>query len=197
MPSERITCVHLRQGNVWLGIDQSLTATGLCLIDADGKVVAHETVDPGDLRGVERLAFVKARVVSLLARRVVFVALEGYSYNSVGRVFELGEVGGVLRLTVFEHGLQHVVLPPASLKKFATGNPGAEKEEMIEAAKQAGFNASDDNQADAFFLSQIARHFSLELMPRRREQLEVLHALRFPKPKKPVRRIRRTLKNAI
>ena len=182
---------------MYLGIDQSLNATGLCLVDDQGMVRESETVDPGKLRDVERLAFVKARVTSLLRRGAKFVAFEGYSYNSVGRVFELGEVGGVLRLVVFESGLKYVVLPPASLKKFATGNPEAEKEAMVDAAKEAGFNASDDNQADAFFLAQVARHYHLETSPRKREQLEVLHALRFPKLKKPARRIRRIIKNAI
>lgn len=182
---------------MYVGIDQSLNGTGLCLRDAAGVVHATQTIDPGKLRGVERLACVKTRVTSFLSSRVAFVAFEGYSYNSVGRVFELGEVGGVLRLVVHEYGLSFVVVPPASLKKFATGNASAEKEDMVEAAKAAGFVTTDDNQADAFFLSQIARCYHLELAPPNRAQLEVLHSLRSPKSKKPTRRIRRVVKNSI
>jgi len=98
---------------------------------------------------------------------------------------------------MFENEVPYVVVPPVSLKKFATGNASAEKEDMVEAAKRAGFVTSDDNQADAFFLSQIARCYHLELAPPNRAQLEVLHSLRFPKPKKPARRIRRVVKNSI
>lgn len=182
---------------MFLGIDQSLNATGLCRLDKDGRVERHQTVDPGRLRDVARLAYVKQSLVPLLSPGVLFVAMEGYSYNSVGRVFELGEVGGVVRLLVHEHGLSYVVIPPVSLKKFATGNPSAEKEDMVEAAKRAGFDASDDNQADAFFLSQIARCLHLKLTPPNRAQLEVLHCIHSPKPKKPARRIRRLAKNSI
>lgn len=182
---------------MYVGIDQSLNGTGLCLRDANGIVHAAQTVDPGKLRDVERLAYVKDRVTSFLSDRVKFVAFEGYSYNSVGRVFELGEIGGVLRLLTHEQGVPHVVVPPANLKKFATGNPRAEKEDMVEAAKRAGFDPKDDNQADAFFLSQIARCLHLELAPPNRAQLEVLHSIRSPKTKKPARRIRHLTKNSI
>lgn len=182
---------------MFLGIDQSLNATGLCLVDADGRPTHGETVTPAPRKGAERLAYVKACAMRCLARGVKFVALEGYAYNSVGRVFELGEVGGVLRLLVFEHGLAYVIVAPASLKKFATGNPEAEKTEMVAAAVRVGFAAEDDNQADAFFLAQIARAHHLGLTPNVRAQLEVLHSLRNPKKKPAARRVRRTVRNAI
>lgn len=182
---------------MYLGIDQSLNATGLCLVDAEGRVHFQQTVNPNKLRGVHRLAYVKAAVKPLLDARTKFVAFEGYSYNSVGRVFELGEVGGVLRLLVHEHQLTYVDVSPVSLKKFATGNTSAEKEDMIAAARRSGFDPADDNQADAYFLSQVARHTHLETMPPLRHAIEVLHALRFPKPKKPARRIRRVVRNSI
>lgn len=182
---------------MYLGIDQSLNATGLCCVDEQGVAHVKQTVDPSKLRGVYRLAYVKAAVKPWLDARTKFVAFEGYSYNSVGRVFELGEVGGVLRLLVHEHNLSYVDVPPASLKKYATGNASAEKEDMIAAARRQGFDPSDDNQADAYFLSQIARHLHLGSMPPLRHQLEVLHSFRSPKPKKPARRIRRVVRNSI
>lgn len=182
----------------YLGIDQSLNATGLWLITLEGGLVDRATVDPEHRKGVERLAFVKNRAQSFLAHgEVKFVAFEGYSYNSVGRVFELGEVGGVLKLLMFEQGINFVVVPPASLKKFAVGNASAEKTAMIEAAKQAGADVADDNQADAFFLAMIARHVHSGEHPTGRARLEVIHQLRQPEAKKPGRRIRRLVKNIL
>jgi len=182
----------------YLGIDQSLNGTGLCLISDDGKVLRLETVDPGGLRGVERLAFVKARAQALLGLDVRFVANEGYSYDSVGRVFELGEMGGVLKLLVHEHGIGLTTVAPSALKKFATGKPSADKAAMLKAAREAGVQPDDDNQADAFFLAEVARQFHLgDSIPTSRARLEVVHTLHQPKTKKPVRKLRRLVTNAM
>lgn len=43
-----------------------------------------------------------------------------------------------------------------TLKKFATGNGNAGKPEMIAAAQVAGFDVTDDNQADAIHLLRYA-----------------------------------------
>lgn len=180
----------------YLGVDQSLNATGLCRLDSDACVTVLATVDPGKLRDGARLAFIKRAVSSTLAD-VKFVALEGYSYDSVGRVFELGEVGGVLKVVFVEASIPYVVVPPVLLKKFATGSTSASKEAMILAAKNKGLIAADDNQADAFFLAQIARAFVLN-NARLRCEMEVLHTLRHPVIKKKVRQQpRRLIKAAI
>ena len=76
----------------------------------------------------------------------------------------------------------------------------AERDAMVRAANAAmkpqGLVVSDDNQADAFFLAVIARNFGQEVMPNVRAQLEVLHQLKHPTPRK-ISRVRRRVKNAI
>jgi Holliday junction resolvasome RuvABC endonuclease subunit len=164
-------------------------------MDDEGVITAVATVDPQGARDGERLMFVK-QAVAAMTNEVSFAALEGYSYDSVGRVFELGEVGGVLKVLLHERNIEYVVVPPALLKKFATGNASASKEDMVDAAKQRGCAAADDNQADAFFLAHVARAYIRGGAPRRCE-LEVLHALRNPSAKKSRRRVRRLVKAAI
>ncbi len=180
----------------FLGIDQSLTGTGLCLLSDDGVPLHLETVDPGKRRGAERLLYVKSRVVDLLGRGVLFVSQEGYAYNSVSRQHALGEIGGVLRLVVHENNVPSAVVPPALLKKFATGVPSADKDAMVRAAKEEGADVLDDNQADAFFLAMISRHLHTGMPSARRARLEVLHRLRNPRPKTK-RRVRRLVKNTL
>lgn len=181
----------------FLGMDQSLNGTGLCLLSREREVKHLSTVAPGKRVGPERLAFIKSSVAALLEANVVFVSMEGYSYNSVGRVFELGEVGGVLKLLIFESNLPLLVVPPASLKLFAAGNANAEKEDMVAAAEAAGVGVSDDNQADAYFLALISWFLQTGAEPETRAQGDVLHALKEPPPKKKKRRIRRLIKNAL
>lgn len=180
----------------YLGIDASLEGTGLCLITDAGHVVRMKTVSTG-VRGVHRLAAIKQSAELFIPNDVVFAAFEGYAYHAVGQVFELGEVGGVLRLLVHEHNISYVDVPPINLKKFATGSTAADKDEMVEAARQAGAQPSDDNQADAFFLACIALACRGRAPNLRRSQMEVVHRLLHPPAKKTKRRARRLVKNAV
>ena len=182
---------------LFLGVDQSLNGTGLCLLDASGLPVHLETVRPGHLRSVGRLAFVKSAVETVLSPNVKFVGIESYAYHSVGRVFELGEIGGVLRLLLHETRHTYIDINPKSLKKFATRHAAADKEAMVKAALAEGARVNDDNQADAFFLAMIARHIHTGIAPSTRARMEVVYKLQNPPVKKPARRIRTLVKNAL
>lgn len=180
---------------MFLGIDQSLSATGLCRIL--GEVVeASATVTPGSLIDGQRLVFIKRAVAGMLSG-VTAVAIEGYSYDSVGRVFELGEVGGVLKTLLVESNIPYLAVPPVLVKKFATGRAFATKDMMLRAAAEQGSIFSDDNQADAFFLAHVARVWHTgEAVTRR--QLEVLRALRpGEKKSKRARRPRKLIQAAV
>jgi len=181
----------------YLGIDQSLTATGLCLLGDDGTVRHLETIDPGKLRGAARLSLIKQRLLAEVeGSGVRGGAYEGYAYDAVGRVFQLGEVGGVVQLTLHELGVSAVSVAPVALKKFATGSPKADKDVMILAAQRDGAAPADDNQADAFFLARIAFFLATGKQPRTRAQIEVLHAIKNPKVKI-ARRVRKLVKHAV
>jgi len=180
----------------FLGIDQSLNATGVCKLSEQGDLVTAATITPERFVDGERLHFIKTAVASML-EGVTFAALEGYSYNSTGRVFELGEIGGVLKVLLTERQIPYAVVPPVLVKKFATGTTTARKDAMLAAALRMGRNfGDDDNQADAFFLALIARaHVKDDL--RHRCQMEVLHTLRTPSKAKARKRVRRLVPNAI
>lgn len=74
------------------------------------------------------------------------------------------------------------MVPPTTLKKFVTGKGNAEKSLMIrEVYKRWGFDAADDNQADAVGLLQVGRAVIGELTDLTKPQLEVVAALRKQK----------------
>lgn len=50
------------------------------------------------------------------------------------------------------HGIPYSSIPVGTIKKKATGKGNASKEMMIDAAKEKGFDVTDDNQADAVHL---------------------------------------------
>jgi hypothetical protein len=48
-----------------------------------------------------------------------------------------------------ERGIPYEAVPVGTLKKFWTGKGNASKGEMIEAARERGFEPASDNEADA------------------------------------------------
>lgn len=180
--------------SVVLGIDQSLRHTGVFWLGPG--VMGWKQIDTGSRRGAGRLVFIKDAVLQVvLEQNPVLVAMEGYSYGSIGKVFELGELGGVLRVAFEEKNLQTVVVAPSQLKKFITGNAHAEKTDVVAAVNNRlhlKWTDKDNNLADAAALAVIARAFVETSPSTLRHEAEVIAALRglpkkAPKPR-PVRK---------
>ena len=55
-----------------------------------------------------------------------------------------------------KYNIETMPVHTATLKKFATGNGRASKEDMVKAAIQRGWNPVDDNEADAILLLEYA-----------------------------------------
>ena len=122
---------------------------------------------PGKLRGVERIYNVTLQVQMRVAQDGLdAVLVEGPSFGS--RTSMQHEMGGmwwsvVGMLRQFED-LEVWMMPPASLKKYATGNGNAAKIDMVIAARdRLGYEGKDDNEADALWLEQAcADHVSVD-----------------------------------
>lgn len=63
-----------------------------------------------------------------------------------------GGLMGTLTLWCEENKIPYSSVPVGTIKKAATGKGNASKEQMIEAAKNLGFNPEDDNEADAIHM---------------------------------------------
>ena len=141
------------------GIDPALIKTGFCAVvgPSFSTVLIHEKW----ARGAERLSRVAQKLRELLdLHRPELLLIEGYSYNSNGRLCDLGEMGGVFRLLFFEKAITYRVVPPALLKHFATGNGLASKERVMrEFGGRYGltFGEKDDDLADAAVLARMGQ----------------------------------------
>lgn len=67
---------------------------------------------------------------------VSHVMMEDYSFGSVGKTFQIAENASVLKLLMWQQGINIQSLAPSSVKKKATGNGRADKPEMIAAFYQ-------------------------------------------------------------
>ena len=145
---------------IHVGIDPSLSATGIVGVSSDNEVLLNTTIG-SNLKGVERLADLKAKLSNVTQAYDVElrVVLEGYSYGSPGRRESLAEWGGVLRLSLHEMGIEYIEIPPTSLKKFLTNNGNANKlmvATTIQKVYQVEFGGND-NEFDAYGLAQMGR----------------------------------------
>lgn len=139
-----------------LGLDLSLTAPGFA-ID-----LGPYTLKPRGA-GVERLAWFDEYMTMFASSQEPRLAvIEHYAFNSPYGREALGELGGVVKLALHKLGIPHVVIAPATLKKYATGSGKANKDEMLAAAiKRSGLDITNNNVADAWWLYQmgVAHYF--------------------------------------
>lgn len=136
-----------------LALDLSLTATGVAF--PDGVTVTITTKD----KGVERLATIREEVLACLGDgdwRPTHVAIEGPAFGRANQMHALGQLAGVVYLALHEDGFDPVIVPPSSLKKYATGKGNAAKPEVLAAAiRRLDYDGHDDNEADALWLRAL------------------------------------------
>lgn len=166
----------------YLGVDQSLRKTGVVVLSETGTIVLRHLIQPASLRGAARLAYIRDALRDVISEhRPASAALEGYSYDSTGKVFELGEAGGVVKLCFFDAQIPSYVVSPAALKKFVADNHQATKEQMLRKTldKWGVDFQKEDDLCDAHGLSRIVRSVEKKDCVRRNE-LEVVHDLTTP-----------------
>jgi len=145
------------------GMPESLLDGRIRLIENPGSVFSD----------VARFHFLSERFIDfMIEHKVDHACIEDYAFAATGRVFNIGENGGVLKHKIFEAGIDLDVIAPAALKKFATGKGNALKWDMFnQFTKDTGVNMNDvfgyketknlkhpvDDLIDAYY---IAQHFS-------------------------------------
>lgn len=141
-----------------LGADLSLTRTGIAAPDGN----AHVLRPPhGAKQPEERLAWLRRSLLAEVTEHdVTIVALEGFSFGSRGRTLDqVHGLGWIIRMALREAEVPYVIVPPSTLKRYATGRGNADKAAMQMAAqKRLGYDTDkpDDNEVDSLFLRAMA-----------------------------------------
>jgi hypothetical protein len=152
--------------DLYIGIDQSYSGFAITVLGSDSSY--ETTVAKFDGGGVTRLSEIqnhlKQTVRNATARGdVKDVAIEGYAYGREFGVAQSGELGGVVKLALYEmgdigKGQYPLIVAPTSLKKYVTGRgTGIQKNQMLlQVFKKWNVEFNDDNAADSFGLAHIA-----------------------------------------
>jgi hypothetical protein len=137
-----------------VGIDYSITSPAICLYDekhkfcfencsfyflTNTKKFATKIAPNINGEGFEEYAHDTERFDTIsewatnLCMGAADVAIEGYSYGSHGRIFNLAENCGILKYKLHKLGVPVTVVEPSRVKKLATGKGNADKQAMYEA----------------------------------------------------------------
>lgn len=169
---------------LYLGIDPSLTGSGLSLIDSTYSIISKLKLST-PTAGVERLFHLENKFLEFInAHAITFVAMEGGAYRETGRIFHLGQWAGILQLVLYKKGITFIEVAPLQLKKYVSGigkNKGKETI-ILDVFKNFGEEIRDSDLADAYVLARIAHdYYSVfvenKQVPLHKYQIDVLNNL--------------------
>ncbi|MER5675810.1 hypothetical protein ABT081_02585 [Streptomyces sp. NPDC002238] len=142
-----------------IGLDLSLTSTGVCLPDGSTFRIKTRQKD-----GDRRLLAIRGRIRAALAEhRPHLAVVEDLPVHAMaaGRT---GHVHGVVKAELLDAGVLYALVVPATLKSYACDQGSADKARMADAAYlAAGVEFADDkggDQCDAWWL-RAAGHDAL------------------------------------
>lgn len=154
---------------VFVGLDLSLSGTG-CASVAGGvhsvKTIRTKPEQFGD--DLARIIHIRNEISKFLDEHRAspeMVCVEDIfippRMSSSNTVLKLAMLGGIVRVMLYERGVPFCLVTPMQLKKFVLGKGQGEKSLILrEIYKRWGFDAGDDNQADAIGLAHLARAVS-------------------------------------
>lgn len=148
--------------SVIVGIDPSLTGTGIVVLD-DGSITSKKLIktkpnDGGPQGEIERLLTIKAQIQEVIEQvRPKLVLMEGlaFSARNTTALMQLAGLSYLIREYLAVRKIPFVIVAPTTLKKFVTGKGNGPKDIVIlETYKRYGISFLDNNLCDAFGLAQ-------------------------------------------
>ena len=154
---------------IFVGIDPSLTSTGLYMFNRQGNeqkpIFAQIDTKPTMFNGsINRCLYISDIIDNVIAQNIsneneigLIVCQDYFVGRQQGVVIQLAELGTIIRYKLLLKGYPLCVVSPKTNKKYVTGNGNAKKQKMIqEVQSKWGFKASTDNLADACGMAHFA-----------------------------------------
>ncbi len=202
-PSQAVSPVVIPDG-FSMGIDASLTSTGLIVLNKYGAVehVQGVTTDPTDkdvFNRVQRVKLITGKVLEVVKRfRPKAICIENYSYGSTN-VAPIIEMGFLIRYVITELEIPLFEVAPATLKKWASGSgknakTGEGKSDsktrvIVSLVRRYDLSFENNDNYDAYALARMAYQiagFETSEMAYQREAVQtVLNPKKKPKSRKP------------
>jgi len=142
-----------------VGIDLSLTGTGIAHVDGSAETY-EPTADRESHHGLARMDEI-ARYVDRATDMgdLELVVLEGLAFDAHDTKRQQAQLTGVVRHSLYRANKPFIVVPPTTLKKYATGTGQAKKMTVFKSAQyRFGYQGESFDEADALWLRAIGWH---------------------------------------
>ncbi len=157
-----------------VGLDLSLTATGICVIDHNGNVIKTAVVGSSLKRTarvkekVERLIEIATKIVNTVNGFIEdgvkpHVSIENYAFAARGAQNDLGELHGVVKSQLWLGcTIEPVMVPTLSARKTVFGKGNIPKKDVLPTLDKSGKTFYDHNIADAYVVAEHVRKSLIE-----------------------------------
>lgn len=150
--------------NFFVGIDPSLTGTGLIILNDNAEIIEQQLIstkhDSSNIYDIEvRILQIIDKISFILNIKNLYgIYMENISWASKGEAFaQLASLNYAIRVFLYQNKILYNVIPPTSLKKYVANSGSAKKNLMLkEVYKRWGVDLNDDNLADAYGLARMA-----------------------------------------
>jgi len=146
-----------------LGLDTSLTSTGVCAFIGGEFVSSHRITTKAKSHGLERLRAIREEIIKH-ARTADLVVMEGPSFGSRGRGQHDRAGLWWMTLDALEAlNIPTAIAPPTTVKKYATGKGNSDKDHVIgEAYKRFERFSGNNDEADALWLAAMGNDYLIQ-----------------------------------
>lgn len=136
--------------------------TQLAIFNHKMEIQKEEFIESSVLVDMPRLVFIRNRIRDLMLEiKPDLVIIEGYALHGFGHGMSgLMEIGGIIRMTIFDLNIPYIQVPPLNSKAFISGFSTASKEMVINSIyENYDILIENDNMADSYALAMMYVEF--------------------------------------
>ena len=145
---------------MFIGIDLSLTGTGVVVLNKDKEIIKQELIKSTPKQETEeRLTLISNNVYDICMEYPDSkISIEGLAFGARGQsMLELAALHYITRTKLWVDKISFEIIPPTVIKKYITGKGNAKKELMLaHVVKKFDILFEDNNICDAFCLAMMA-----------------------------------------
>jgi len=150
----------------FVGLDLSLSSTGITIIDEKGKLICLETITSEKTKSnvnfrfsryLEIIIKIKSFIIKYTKeyKNIEIIAIESLPIYRRGGVLNLFELGSLVRYYLYKNKILMIEISPMTLKKFVNGNASGMDKNIIckEVFKNFKVDVNTNDEADSFLLA--------------------------------------------